>query len=91
LVAVAIDVLGGEASVFFSVRVGPTRASGAALANLTTGLLDDAFALGTSEKVCQTVVAASSAGGDVIPPSFHISTEGGNAKAVIQTVIQYSL
>ena len=55
VVVVASDALGGEAEAAVSVRVAPTQATGEALANLTTGLLDEAFALGNSESICQTV------------------------------------
>ncbi|KAH8076895.1 hypothetical protein JL721_929 [Aureococcus anophagefferens] len=60
VVVVATDALGGEAEAAAGVRVSPTEL-GVALANLTTSLLDSAFALGNTEGVCQTVVAAAGA------------------------------
>ncbi|KAH8056381.1 calcium ion binding protein [Aureococcus anophagefferens] len=61
VVVVATDALGGEAEAAAGVRVSPTELDGVALANLTTSLLDSAFALGNTEGVCQTVVAAAGA------------------------------
>ena len=61
VVVVATDALGGEAEAAAGARVSPTALDGVALANLTTSLLDSAFALGNTEVVCQTVVAAAGA------------------------------
>ncbi|KAH8065097.1 hypothetical protein JL722_2001 [Aureococcus anophagefferens] len=77
LVVVASDALGGSAEATTSAAVAPTGLAGAALANLTTGLLDEAFSLGSGEGVCQTVVAAATAAsGDVALTSTMIDAVG---------------
>ncbi|KAJ8598673.1 hypothetical protein CTAYLR_003088 [Chrysophaeum taylorii] len=59
--AIAQDTLGGTGEATTSIRTTPTELRGEALSNLTTGLLNDAFALDSSEDVCQAVVASSAA------------------------------
>lgn len=61
IVAVAIDNLGGTGNATMSVESSRTKLEGDALANLTLGLLSDAFSLDSNEDVCQAVVASSGA------------------------------
>ena len=82
LVVVAADALGGSTEAPLSLRVAPTSLAGDALANLTTGLLDDAFALGSSEGICQTVVAASTADGDAALTATMIDAVGAVARGL---------
>ena len=83
LVVVAIDTLGGSAEATTSAAVAPTGLAGAALANLTTGLLDAAFSLGSGEGICQTVVAAAAAAsGDVALTSTLVDAVGAVASGV---------
>ena len=66
-----------------SAAVAPTGLAGAALANLTTGLLDAAFSLGSGEGICQTVVAAAAAAsGDVALTSTLVDAVGAVASGV---------
>ena len=79
----ATDALGGSAEATTSAAVAPTGLAGAALANLTTGLLDAAFSLGSGEGICQTVVAAAAAAsGDVALTSTLVDAVGAVASGV---------